>query len=121
MIHPNNFFIDFAKPVLDSANELNDDHREALWDAFHQSPDVGTLIGHLAPLTHVSDETKQALVGAKQKQLAPPADASNLDVAIHALRRLAELPPETLDAAEEHPTVARQIVNAALGADTKKQ
>ena len=106
-------FLDAAKPILAGDPALSDEHRADLWDTFHNSKNPDDLIAKLQPLA-VPDDTKHRLVLAKRKSMpaVPP-----IDKATEAIKRVAQIDPQTLEVAETHPNVLKTLAGAATAAE----
>jgi hypothetical protein len=102
-------------PMHDCAEHIlrlelaSDEVRANAWEAFHQSQTPEELVTNLRPIP-ISDETKRALLLAKQITQPPPTP---VDKVVSALGAMAKMNPHVLAAAESHPTVAKALIDAA--------
>src|ERR1019366_10567714 len=98
---------DHAEPILSGEPSITDEQRASLWDAFH-TKSADELVQHLQ-LQNIPDETKQALLAAKQE--STPA-VSPMDKVTAAMTHMSKLPAKLLELAESHPTVLKTLMAA---------
>ena len=92
---------DFALPVLQNADGINDSTLADLHDIFHQSRDAGELVDKIQAFG-VPEQIKQKLISAKQESQGP------IEKGFVVIDRLGGI-----DAAEQHATIAKALINLA--------
>ena len=100
--------LDHAAPILASDPTINDDQRADLWDAFH-TKNPQELEEHLQTQA-IPDNTKAALLYAKQKSTPAPKP---IDAVTEAVQKLAQLDPQTRQIAESSPNLLKAFTSAA--------
>jgi hypothetical protein len=106
---PNPFDPSPAEAILRGEPAIDDDQRESLFDAFHQTASADELAQYLAP-QDLPLNFKQKFHAAKV-QATPPV--SSVDKVELALAKLKSMDPQILAMAESHPKVAGMLVKAA--------
>lgn len=114
MTTPNPLVVDHATPILNDEPALSDEHKEALWDAFHASKSPNELAKILQPLA-IPNDTKQKLFDAKRASIPPAVEP--LDKTTAAIKQMGEIDKDTLDLAETHPNVLKALSAAATAAE----
>ena len=108
-------YMDESEGILRRDSSLDDKRRALLFDLYHDAKGPDDLSRRLQ-WHDLSNETKNALYLAKQRTHSPNPVSRVED----ALRRMASLPQNVLEAVERFPTTARALVASALkGFDTK--
>jgi hypothetical protein len=102
-------FLDPAEPILRSDPSIDDEGRAALWNIFHASKDHNELAQKLQPLA-IPNDTKHRLFVAKQAT-APVVEP--VEKVKAAIRQVAQMSPDTLEAAEKYPNVTKLLATAA--------
>lgn len=92
--------IDHALPVLAFEPTIDDDQRADLWDKFHTSADADELAQRL-PMD-LQPKLKADLLAAKRESEEPAV--------IRAIRMMAKMDPQILDAVEKDPRILETLL-----------
>jgi hypothetical protein len=105
---------DPATPILSQSTDIDDEKRADLFDIFHNSKDHNELARKLQPVA-APDQLKSQLFEAKKKfTVTDPAER-----AAASIERLAQIKPEILDLAENHPNVMKAFMATATKGEEK--
>lgn len=102
-------YADHAEKILAADPTLDDATRSTLWDSYHSTVDPNELASQMRDVI-APEDTKNKLILAKQTTSPVPTRVEKLTSALTTMSRV---DPKTLQIAQQHPNVAKALIEAA--------